>query len=141
MVVLSEDGNEYEVRVRRAPQGTYFDERIKFGDPWETKDLTADRYIVAEPGQEYAVEVIVKKGMKWGPYKQISATMFFVNGEEAVAGYFLDRKDEEETTTEDHILTFACVNYAPLGTNLIGAPFTFQNLAIGTSPLATSSIV
>ncbi|PMD43082.1 hypothetical protein L207DRAFT_631245 [Hyaloscypha variabilis F] len=33
MVILREEGNEYEVRVKRVPQGTCFKEYVKIGDP------------------------------------------------------------------------------------------------------------
>jgi len=32
MVILREEGNEYEVRVKRVPQGTCFKEYVKIGD-------------------------------------------------------------------------------------------------------------
>ncbi|KUJ20085.1 uncharacterized protein LY89DRAFT_731318 [Mollisia scopiformis] len=94
MVVLQEDGNEYEIRVKRIPQNTYFDERQKFGDPEEVDATTADRYIVAEPGQMYAVEVTVKAGLKWGTYSHVRVSLRLAGGQEFVA-------DEALTTESD----------------------------------------
>ena len=71
MAILTEEGNEYEVRIKRVPQGTYFKEYVKIGDREQAESTRCERYIVAEPGQRYEIEVTIKKGFEWGEFEKV----------------------------------------------------------------------
>jgi hypothetical protein len=57
MAILSQQINQVEVRIRRHPQNTYFDEYVKVGDREKTDATSCNRYIIPEPGQMYTIEL------------------------------------------------------------------------------------
>ncbi|KAE9374197.1 hypothetical protein N431DRAFT_556570 [Stipitochalara longipes BDJ] len=77
MAILSEQGNEYEVRIVRRPQNTYFDEHVKIGDRERPDAVECDRNIVAEPEQRYGIEVTLKSGFRWGEFDEVWVGLIF----------------------------------------------------------------
>jgi len=131
MAILSEDSNEYEVKIKRIPQNAYFEEHVKVGDPEAPGALKSKRYIVAEPGQRYGVEVTLKKGFEFGEYKQAEIRVLFSEMNVTFAAKVLSKTEIQGKLNEgDFSTTLAYINVSNQG-DLIGAPFTFQKLGIG----------
>ena len=76
MAILKGSGNdEYEVRIKRYPEKTYFDEYIKTGDREKPGAASCDRYMVGEDGARYTIEVTLKKGFRFGEFDLVQAQL------------------------------------------------------------------
>ena len=69
MAILKCGNDEYEVRIKRYPEKTYFDEYVKTGDREKSSATSCDRYIVGEDGVRYTIEVTLKKGFTFGEFE------------------------------------------------------------------------
>jgi hypothetical protein len=67
MAILTQDDNKVEVKIKRFPQGTDFNEYVKIGDREKRGATSCERYIIPEPGTKYAIEITLKKGYLFGP--------------------------------------------------------------------------
>ena len=76
MAILKSGNDEYEVRIKRYPEKTYFDEYVKTGDREESSATSCDRYIVGEDGVRYTIEVTLKKGFSFGDYEVVRARLY-----------------------------------------------------------------
>lgn len=130
MVILSDEGNEYEVRIIRRPQSTYFDEHVKVGDRLSPEATECERYIVGEPGQTYAVEVTIKKGFQWGKFDAIGAHLMF-DGVVASTSMMSKGTMTENPGLNDNKMVLDHINSTKQGAENVGASFTFRNLEIG----------
>jgi hypothetical protein len=60
MAILKSGNDEYEVRIKRYLEKTYFDEYIKTGEREKKAATTCKRYIVGGDGVRYTTEVTLK---------------------------------------------------------------------------------
>ncbi|KAI9649998.1 hypothetical protein NHQ30_000011 [Ciborinia camelliae] len=77
MAILNTTQGQVEVRIKRYPDHTYYDEYIKVERKEEELDDTRERYIVAEAGTTYYIEVTLKEDFNFGEYNHIQAALFF----------------------------------------------------------------
>ncbi|PVH79766.1 hypothetical protein DL98DRAFT_655165 [Cadophora sp. DSE1049] len=127
MAILSEDGNEYEVRVVRVPQDTRFKEFIKVGECDNHSTKACERYIIAEPGQTYAAEVVIRRGFHWDEYDQIEIELAFADAVQPISGRYISKGEFD--TPDDYTIYLDCVNFEELG-RTVDAPFTFRKVAV-----------
>jgi hypothetical protein len=141
MAILSEHGNQYEVRIKRIPQNTYFKEHVKVGDRQKPDDFECDRYIVGEPGQKYAVEISIKEGFRWDDYDRVSMSLYLPGDRDPIACDFVTYSEGKKLGIGkvDVNIDLDCVNHESRR-EFHGAPFSFRNLAIGclTTPVMPS---
>jgi hypothetical protein len=64
--VLNREPIEYEIRIKRYPEGTYFEEHVKTEVIDWYGDNERERYIIGESGTKFTVEVTLKKGFYFG---------------------------------------------------------------------------
>jgi hypothetical protein len=133
MAILKGGNEEYEVRIKRYPEKTYFDEYIKTGEREKTAATKCKRYIVGEDGVKYTIEVTLKKGFMFGEFHSVQAKLKVPGKTDSVCHKNIrrpaDYKDgiKEKITTE---LEYADVTVR--GLKLMGARFAFRSLALGT---------
>ena len=133
MAILKCGNEEYEVRIKRYPEKTYFDEYIKTGEREKTAATTCKRYIVGEGGVKYTIEVTLKKGFMFGEFHSVQAQLKVPGKTSPVSHKNIrrpaDYKDgiKEKITTE---LEYADVTVR--GLKFLGARFAFRSLALGT---------
>ncbi|EPE29873.1 hypothetical protein GLAREA_01033 [Glarea lozoyensis ATCC 20868] len=87
MAILSgraDGSNEVEVRVKRWPEDTYFEEYIKTGDREKATATACERYIVPEPGKQYIIEVVLKAGYDFN-CQEVRIELFFPGIEKEVS--------------------------------------------------------
>ena len=77
MVILTQDDNQSEVRIKRQPEGSYFDEYVKVGDREKGNAQSYDRYIIPEPGVTYTIEITLKKGYQFYGCQGVMAVLVF----------------------------------------------------------------
>jgi hypothetical protein len=77
MAILKERGDQYEVRIKRYPEGTYFDEYVKNGERDKSSAKKCDRYIIGESGVKYTIEVTLRNGFNFGKYDRVHVQLFF----------------------------------------------------------------
>jgi hypothetical protein len=131
MAILAEDGNQYEVRIKRIPHNTYFEEHVKVGDREKPDAIKCDRYIVGEPGQQYAVQITIKKGFQWNQFEEVSMGLYLPGSLDPLAWTYLGKSIAGRIGNGDVTIDLDCINHESLR-NFIGAPFSFKNLAIGS---------
>jgi hypothetical protein len=86
MAILSEGDDQYEVRIKRYPDKTYFDEHIKVGDREKPNAQSCERYIVGEEKITYTIELILHKGFNFGKYEFVRMQLWF-HGQKQEVGY------------------------------------------------------
>jgi hypothetical protein len=132
MAILSQKLNQVEVRIRRHPQKTYFDEYVKVGDREKTNATSSDRYIIPEPGQMYTVEVTLKKGYHFGNWSRVSADLFLPGVKNPISSEVLRPPSDKDFAEED--ITVSMAYSGSLNVNgrvLSGSRFAFRTMEIG----------
>jgi hypothetical protein len=133
MAILSQEFNQVEVRIRRHPQNTYFDEYVKVGDREKANATSCDRYIIPEPGQVYTIEVTLKKGYHFGNWSRVSAALFLPGVKKLISGGVFFPPSDKEFTEENMSVSMACTSRTlPVnGRVLSGSRFAFRTMEIG----------
>jgi hypothetical protein len=78
MAILKSGNDEYEVRIKRYPEKTYFDEYVKTGHREKSSATSCDRYIIGEDGVRYTIEVTLKKGFDFEDFKIVRAKLYIL---------------------------------------------------------------
>jgi hypothetical protein len=102
MAVLTEESDQYEVRMKRFPEGTYFDEYVKTGERDKPTATECDRYIIGESGVKYTIEVTLRKGFNFGKFSQIRVMLFFPGSKSSISfiDIFKPSHDEPESSAD-----------------------------------------
>ena len=132
MAILKSGSDEYEVRIKRYPEKTYFDEYVKTGDREEPSATSCDRYIVGEDGVRYTIEVTLKKGFSFGDYGVVRARLFIPGHEVSISENDVHKPEDFENGIKSDMTTE--LQYADVtveGSKVLGARFGFRSLAIG----------
>jgi hypothetical protein len=129
MAILNQGKNQVQVRIKREPEGSYFDEFVKIGDA-EVPDVTrCEHFIVGEPGVTCLIEVTLKAGYNFGKCKMVKAFLRTHGREEIVVqGGFLKTG---AATTKDFKILLSKTDLLFGGQRLKGASLAFKQLEIG----------
>jgi hypothetical protein len=135
MAILSQQINEVEVRIRRHPQNTYFDEYVKVGDREKTDATLCNRYIIPEPGQMYTIEVTLKRGYNFGNAGHVSASLCLPGVENPISTLQIrPPNDYKNFTKEDLKFHLSYVERVRVdGRSVSGARLVFCEVSIGIS--------
>jgi len=136
MAILKDGTDEYEVRIKRYPDKTYFDEYVTLSEREEVKARKCDRYIVGEEGVTYSIEVTLKAGFNFGDFTCVRASVCLASQYryQDEIGHVTIRKrpgDEYRPTTSDITSSIEYANTKLDGKPMLGARFTFRNLVVG----------
>jgi hypothetical protein len=133
MAILKDDNDEYEVRISRHPGNAQFDEYIKIGDREKPKDTECVHYIVGEAGVTYTIEVILKKGFRFGNYSRVRAKLHLLGQKDSVSqvDIFNPNPTENEPTIADISRKIEYANVVVDGQKMLETRFTFRNLVAG----------
>jgi hypothetical protein len=140
MAILSHDGNEVEVNIKRHPQQTYFDEYVKVGDREKRGAESCERYIVPEPGTMYTIEVTLKRGFRFGSCQCVEVSLW-LPGQDRETSYTIFRPppDSSEHAEEDMTRTIEYADFLEIdGRPMKGARLAFRDISIGQCPLSNS---
>lgn len=132
MVILIHGQNEVEVRVKKYPldQDDYFVEHVKLGER-EPRTAPQTRYLIAEDGVNYAIEIVLKQRFNFDGHSRIRATLFHLGVLISVKDWDIpDELGKKERIKED--ATFYLEANDPIlnGKIIKGARFAFQTLNI-----------
>ncbi|KAF7944478.1 hypothetical protein EAE96_010869 [Botrytis aclada] len=133
MAILNTSQGEVEVRIKRYPEDTYYDEHIKVEGKERKTDTERERYIIAEPGTTYYMEIILKKGFKIGKYSTIDARVYLPDREEHMSSIILLSKHfdgSKEKAETDLIRKMQYVDVEIDGQKMLGARFAFKKIEI-----------
>jgi hypothetical protein len=135
MAILSLGPNKVEVRIRRHPQNTSFDEYVKVGDREKTDATSCDRYIIPEPGQIYTIEVTLKRGYNFGKADCVSASLCLLGVAKPISALQIrPPNDYENFTKEDLKVHLTYVKRVRVdGHSISGARLVFGEVSIGIS--------
>lgn len=132
MAIPKDGDDEYEVRIKRYPDKTYFEEHIKIGDREKPGATSCGRYIVGEEGVTYTIEVTLRKGFTFGEFDRVQALLFIPGLEGTIAFKDIFRPaDCKGKIKEDIIAELEYADVVVLGCKVLGARFTFRGLGIG----------
>jgi hypothetical protein len=132
MAILKCGNDEYEVRIKRYPEKTYFDEYVKTGDREKSSAIACDRYIIGEDGVRYTIEVTLKKGFTFGEFDRVQAQLFVSGHKRSTSFRNMWRPADYEGGIKTDLTTE--LEYADVtvgGSKVLGARFGFRSLAIG----------
>lgn len=133
MAILKSGNDEYEVRIKRYPEKTYFDEYVKTGDREKSSATSCNRYIVGENGVRYTIEVTLKKGFSFGDFEFVRAKLYIPGEEDPISQEYVCRPEDYEDGIKSDITTE--LQYADVtveGSRMLDARFSFRNLLLGT---------
>jgi hypothetical protein len=133
MVILQQGKNQVEVRIKREPDGSYFDEFVKIGDVQVPDVRTCENYIAGEPGVTYSIEVTLKAGYDFGKCKAVMACLYTHGRKEAVTQSGVLKKIA--TLTKDCKIILSKTALLIGGQRLEGANLAFKQLNIGETSL------
>ncbi|KAF7889229.1 hypothetical protein EAF00_009529 [Botryotinia globosa] len=125
MAILTEEGNEYEVKIIDCATNQPFKEYVKLGDRESHGDSKCEPCIVARPGAKFKIEVTLMSGFCFEPFEQVQAHLCLeING------------------IKKHYKTFIeCVNMARYGEDIVGAPFIFSSLDVDEDLLNETDVI
>ncbi|KAF7935422.1 uncharacterized protein EAE97_008329 [Botrytis byssoidea] len=131
MAILTEEGNEYEVKIIDCATNQPFKEYVKLGDLESHGDSKCERYIVARPGAKFKIEVTLMSGFCFEPFQQVQAHLCLGSSGDRRAAYIF-RKDKPEINgiSKGYKGFIECVNMARYGEDIVGAPFIFSSLDV-----------
>lgn len=133
MAILKEGNDEYQVRIKRYPEKTYFDEYVKTNGREVPGSRRCDRYIVGEGGVRYTIEVTLKEGFDFGTYSQVQVQLGLPRHNDTVSFKDIYKPNHSEGGIKEKLSTE--LEYADVtvgGRMMLGARFAFQNLVLGT---------
>jgi hypothetical protein len=135
MAILSKEINQVEVRIRRHPENTYFDEYVKVGDREKADATSCDRYIIPEIGQMYTIEVTLKRGYNFGNSNAVKASLHLPGVTQAISAISIfPPKDYDDFTEEDLTIHLTYAERVRIGgCNISGARLVFHKVSIGNS--------
>jgi hypothetical protein len=132
MAILKSGNDECEIRIKRYPEKTYFDEYVKTKDREESSATSCDRYIIGEDGVKYTIEVTLKKGFRFGDYDVVQAQLFIPGQEKGICSTNIRRPADHEGGIKTDLtknLEYADVTVG--GIKVLGARFGLRNLLLG----------
>jgi predicted RNA-binding protein with TRAM domain len=155
MAILTQVGDQYEVRIKRHSDQTYFDEHVKVGDQYEVRikrhsDQTyfdehvkvgdkpgatsCARYIIGEQDVIYSIELTLPKGFNFGDYERVRMELYFPGQSDEIA--FADAFKPlslVSVTTQDIQVTLEYADVKINGRKMLGTQFSFRGLSSGMS--------
>jgi hypothetical protein len=134
MAILQQSKNQVEVRIKREPEGRYFDELVKIGDAQVSEVRTCEHYIVGEPGVSCSIEVTFKAGYDFGKCERVKVCLFTHGRNEVVAQASFNKK-KRTITCKDFKLRLYKTDLLIGGQRLEGASLAFKQLKIGGASL------
>ncbi|CCD56058.1 predicted protein [Botrytis cinerea T4] len=130
MAILNTTQGEVEVRIKRYPDNTYYDEYIKV----ERKELASDtmrtRYIVAEPDTIYYIEVTLEAGFDFGEYELISANLYFSDQVNHISATYFQNPEGPRKIRESMVQMIQYADVEVDGEKVHGARFAFRGIEI-----------
>jgi len=134
VIFFDRKANQYEVRIKRYPEGTYFDEHVKTKHrEWDCDD-ERERYIIGESGVKFTIEVTLRKGFYFGGYDYVQAQLFLPGRDESVSCIEIYKPSDlnwKGRTTSDIIEELEHADIEINGLKVLGARFAFRDLVIG----------
>lgn len=146
MAILTQAENQIEVKIIRRPDNTYFDEHVDTEEP-DIPDATGYvRYLVGEPGQNFGIEVKLKKGYNFGRAVGVEASFALWSEESTpVSEAFIPRPVDYEGAIKEDITVILETSNATVGIsgkNIIsGGRFVMNDLKKGMSLTTMKSLV
>jgi hypothetical protein len=132
MAILKSGNDEYEVRIKRYPEKTYFDEYVKTGDREKSSAISCDRYIIGEDGVRYTIEVTLRKGFDFEDFNIVQAQLCVPGQEESISFKNIQRPaDYKDGIKKDLMTELQYVDVTVGGSEVRGARFGFRNLLLG----------
>ncbi|TGO57024.1 hypothetical protein BOTNAR_0210g00120 [Botryotinia narcissicola] len=131
MAILTEEGNEYEVKIIDCATHQPFKEYVKLGDREIHGDSKCERYIVARPGAKFKIEVTLMSRFCFELFEQVQAHLCLGSAGDMCAAYIFEKdKPEINGISKGYKAFIECVNMARYGEGIVGAPFIFSSLDV-----------
>lgn len=134
MAIITATQGQYEVKIKRVEDGTYFDEYYVGGGEGEHAfDARRERYIVAEPGTRFSIEVTLKQDFDFGIYTSAVAQLKVPGRKNPVAQITLIPRSWQKELKDDLVGEIKCADVTIGGQKMLGAELVFRGIGIGLS--------
>ncbi|KAF7932187.1 hypothetical protein BELL_0358g00100 [Botrytis elliptica] len=130
MAILNTSQGEVEVRIKRYPDDTYYDEYIKVERKERGTDTKRERYIVAEPDTTYYIEVTLKAGFDFGDNDVMGANLHFSGRDKRISGISFWEHKYTRKLKEDIVRNIQYAYEEVVGEKVLGARFFFRQIEI-----------
>ncbi|KAF5871091.1 uncharacterized protein Bfra_007604 [Botrytis fragariae] len=128
MAILNTSQGEVEVRIKRYPDDTYYDEHIKVERKELASDVIRTRYIIAEPDTLYYIEVTLKPGFDTGGYDAIDAKLYFSDPGEQISSICFWQLKGPRKLKESIVQKIQYADVEVDGEKVLGARFSFRSI-------------
>ncbi|PVH79765.1 hypothetical protein DL98DRAFT_655164 [Cadophora sp. DSE1049] len=130
MAILKDGNDTYEVRIKRYPDGTYFDEHIKVEEREKPDATISTRYIVGEAGMRYTIEFTLREGFDFGEYDRVQALLCFPGMKSHICHLDVFKpRDLADLTTEDITKQLEYADVTIYGRKMLGTRLAYRSLA------------
>ncbi|KAK0101031.1 hypothetical protein ONS96_006261 [Cadophora gregata f. sp. sojae] len=130
MAILNDGNDTYEVRIKRYPDGTYFDEHIKVEEREKLGARKCTRYLVGEADMRYTIEFTLHKGFDFGTYDRAQAQLYFPGITSSICHLDVFKPlGLEGLTSEDITKKLEYADVIIGGRKMLGTRFAFRGLA------------
>ncbi|KAJ8068385.1 hypothetical protein OCU04_003945 [Sclerotinia nivalis] len=121
---------EIEVRFKRH-QGKYYDEYVKLEPGEAIREPNHERYIIAEPGTKYYVEVTLREGFDFGKYDLIQAKLYMDEEEVSYADFEPSKHGFDGRKTKKDLVKNIRYANVEIDGQRRGSMFIFGNMEMG----------
>ena len=132
MAILTDGDDKYEVKIKKFPENTYFDEHVKAGEREKPDARSCDRYIVVEDEVKYTIELTLHKGFNFGKYEIVDLKLWYPGEVEHVASISLQKPHGATSViTEDMKATLKFAVIQKNGYMMKESRFIFRSVHLG----------
>jgi len=133
MAILKDGTDEYEVRIKRYPDGTYFDEYVSTREREKSEVRNCDRFIIGEGDVTYTIDMTLKKGFNFVGYSHVRARLYIPGQEDSVSCIDLPRplKIKKKTTIADVSESMKYADVVVGDRKMLQTRFAFRSLVPG----------
>jgi len=135
MAILTDGTDQYEVRIKRQSDQTYFEEYVKSDAREDPRSQNCHRYIVGENGTIFTIELTLLQGFCFDSYESVRMKLFFPGQKGEVARIDAHKPKYYEDgfygTNESITVNLKLANVEIGGCMMLGTKFAFRNLLPG----------
>lgn len=129
------DGNKYEIRIKRHPENTYFDEYSEVRNREKLGARACTRFMVGEANTTYKIELKLHRGFEFGSYDCVQLRLLLPGpGPPKVMAKSTIHKpaDCENGTGKDLITVMEYAKFKVAGQKVMKARFALRDLVAST---------
>lgn len=133
MAILKEHKDQYEVRVKKYSDNTYFDEHLRLDAREKPGATSCRRYIVPEKDENFVFEVTLHEGFDFEQYDQVRLELFLPGMKNPTSFIDISRPEDSRILSTSVSRELKSADLTMGGLTRKGAKFAWKDLEKGDS--------